>query len=407
MSTPERPLTRRQLKEMRRTGQLPVITPEQAEDDAAKTADVVDAPAQDDAPASEAPLAPEIAPEAQPEPEPETIAASEASPAEPAPEAPAEAEPEPEAPAAPPAAQRPLTRREARLQRQHTSSISVVSSDSAPEGPSSGAGEAEAPAPRSATSSRLPVGFESAVTDEVATAEPENDRVDEKTRETSVGSGDAPAVSKAPSRTPPVSSGTPKVGASFGAAVFDQAEDRQRQEREEAEREAAARREAKEREEAERPSVESDASTDLATHPAIHRSHDSGGSSAGATALILNDLPSTAALSAPITATGELILTSSHTLPDGLASRGAASGTTDGKEIDATLLDGEIPMHSSPTPIAASSAVSTSKAPGDVIRPPSKEKNQGLMLTLGITAGVLGVALVGVVIYAFATGVFG
>ena len=73
---------------------------------------------------------------------------------------------------------------------------------------------------------------------------------------------------------------------------------------------------------------------------------------------------------------------------------------------DATLVDGELPSHSSPTPIAASSAVSTVKAPGDVIKPPVPEKGGKLMMSLAITAGVLALALVGVLILAFVTGVF-
>ena len=69
-----------------------------------------------------------------------------------------------------------------------------------------------------------------------------------------------------------------------------------------------------------------------------------------------------------------------------------------------TFLDGELPSHSSPTPIAASAAVSTVKMPGEVIKPPTPEKGSRLMMSLAITAGVLAIALVGVLILAFATG---
>ena len=71
-----------------------------------------------------------------------------------------------------------------------------------------------------------------------------------------------------------------------------------------------------------------------------------------------------------------------------------------------SLVDGEIPAHSSPTPIAASAAVSTVKTPGDIIKPPAPEKGSKLMMSLAITAGVLALALVGVLILAFVTGVF-
>ncbi|GLJ60277.1 hypothetical protein GCM10017576_04060 [Microbacterium barkeri] len=134
---------------------------------------------------------------------------------------------------------------------------------------------------------------------------------------------------------------------------------------------------------------------------------ETSGSSSAPSTLVLDEIPATAALSAPITATGELLITSSHKLPEGFGSSGAAKGTTDGREVDAVLIDGEIPLSSSPTPIAASDAVSTSKSPGEVIRPPAPEKNHKLILTLGITAGGLGIAVVAAVVIAYATGVFG
>ncbi len=122
--------------------------------------------------------------------------------------------------------------------------------------------------------------------------------------------------------------------------------------------------------------------------------------------LIVSQAPEVAPLVAPVTATGEVIITGTFNLPEGLGSTGHAKGTADGKEIDATLVDGELPSHSSPTPIAASAAVSTVKTPGEVIKPPTPEKGGKLMMSLAITAGVLALALVGVLILAFATGVF-
>jgi hypothetical protein len=123
-------------------------------------------------------------------------------------------------------------------------------------------------------------------------------------------------------------------------------------------------------------------------------------------ALILSQTPSAPPLSAPVTATGEVLITGTFNLPEGLGSTGHAHGTADGKEADAVLVDGELPAHSSPTPIAASAAISTVKTTGDVITPPTPEKGGRLMMTLAITAGVLALALVGVLILAFVTGVF-
>lgn len=130
-----------------------------------------------------------------------------------------------------------------------------------------------------------------------------------------------------------------------------------------------------------------------------------GGVSTGS-ALILTDTPASSPLVAPVTATGEVLITGSFNLPEGLGSTGHAPGTADGKEVDAVLVDGELPAHSSPTPIAASAAISTVKNNGDIITPPAPEKGSRLMLTLAITAGVLALALVGVLILAFVTGVF-
>ncbi|WP_261163801.1 hypothetical protein [Microbacterium sp. Marseille-Q6965] len=398
MSTPERPLTRRQLKELRMTGQLPVVVPGATPVQQGQPATA------DDKPAAAAPKRDE---ERRPTPAPEPEAVETATPYEPAQDAPAQGE----STSQEQSGGRPLTRRQARTLR--TNSVPVT------DGEASAAVET-APEPPAV---ELPAGFADAVPTQAAP--PSEDRLTDRlapapakpaapvqpapVRPESEAAEPARSVPE-PAQPAPADAGAkddgPKVGAAFGAAVFQQAEERQRLEREAAEREALHRRETK----ATATTGAEDAAAidaDEVFAEAFQRSLDAGGSTATGTSLILHDMPGTASLSAPVTATGELLITSSHVLPTGLASRGAAAGTTDGKDVDATLLDGEIPLHSSPTPISASAAVSTSKAPGDVIRPPAREKNHGLMLTLGITAGGLGAALVGVIIYAFATGVFG
>ncbi len=131
-------------------------------------------------------------------------------------------------------------------------------------------------------------------------------------------------------------------------------------------------------------------------------------SGAGSTpnALILSQSSGASSIVAPVTATGEVLITGTLNLPEGLGSSGHAPGLTDGKEADSVLIDGEIPAHSSPTPIAASAAISTVKNSGEIIKPPAPEKGSKLMMSLAITAGVLALALVGVLILAFVTGVF-
>jgi len=425
MSTPERPLTRRQLKELRQTGQLPVVTPDAERNETPPPAATV-SPAQPSAPSlpSARPQSSAAGDSSSPTPitEVPSGAATEKSAAQLSSEGAAAgpsvaqsadgfsgarpaggssdgkdgssagAAPTATPSGAPQDGSRPLTRRQARMQRTNT--ISVPEAEPVAEAP----GAAERPAVN------LPAGF----TDAFA---PKPD--DGGSRASAAPGLVAPAAPSVAQTTDPAQAAgpasaedeTPKVGASFGAAVFEQAEERQRREREAAEREAQRRRQAKTTVVDPEPIDDADGSETFAE--AFQRSVDAGGSATSGTSLILNDMPGTASLSAPVTATGELLITSSHVLPAGLSSRGAAAGTTDGKDIDATLLDGEMPLHSSPTPIAASSAISTSKAPGDVIRPPQREKNQGLMLTLGITAGILGAALVGVIIYALMTGVIG
>jgi len=137
-----------------------------------------------------------------------------------------------------------------------------------------------------------------------------------------------------------------------------------------------------------------------------------GGTSSSAhhgtsTALIFTPSPGVGSLSGPIASTGEILVTGTYALPDGLGSQGHAHGTTDGKDIDAVLIDGELAPASSPTPIAASAAVSTSKPAGEVIRPPAPDKGNKLMLTLAIVAGTLAVVLGATLVIAFTTGVFG
>lgn len=125
------------------------------------------------------------------------------------------------------------------------------------------------------------------------------------------------------------------------------------------------------------------------------------------TALIFTPSPGMGSLSGPIASTGELLITGTYSLPEGLGSQGHARGTTDGRDVDAVLIDGELAPASSPTPIAASAAVSTSKQAGEVIRPPAPDKGNKLMLTLAVVAGGLAIVLAATLVIAFTSGVFG
>lgn len=125
------------------------------------------------------------------------------------------------------------------------------------------------------------------------------------------------------------------------------------------------------------------------------------------TALIFTPSPGVGSLSGPIASTGELLITGTYTLPEGLGSHGHAFGAGDGRAADAGFMDTELAPASSPTPIAASSAVSTSRAAGEVITPPTPDKGNKLMVTLAIVAGGLAIVLATTLVIAFTTGVFG
>jgi hypothetical protein len=131
-----------------------------------------------------------------------------------------------------------------------------------------------------------------------------------------------------------------------------------------------------------------------------------GGSTSAPNALILSQTPETGSLSVPIMGTGELLITGSYSLPDTYGSTGSTPGSQDGKDVDATLIDGELPPASSPTPIAASSAISTIKSAEDIIRPPAPDKGGRLTMTLAVMAGALALALATVLILAVVNGYF-
>jgi hypothetical protein len=138
----------------------------------------------------------------------------------------------------------------------------------------------------------------------------------------------------------------------------------------------------------------------------ITRTGSAGVSSSTPNALILSQTPAAAPLVAPVTATGEVLITGTFDLPEGLGSVGHAPGLHDGKDADAVLVDGELPAASSPTPIAASAAISQVRNSDEIIRPPAPEKGGRLLIALTITAGALLVTVAGLLVLAFTTGIF-
>lgn len=414
MSTPDetsQPLTRRQLRELKLTGQTPVISAQEIEDArVAREAD--EARAAEDARAAEEARSTEetrLITEAEEAAAREALAAEAADPAEPLPAEEAEEANALEAASEETSAPVPfadvdgeprLTRREIREQeRLRTNQFSVISPDQ--EGEVDGSAETE---PQLAAIETKIVGEnETSVLYEVVEVpfEPA-EAADEQPADSEIPVEEL-VFDEAPAEEPVVE--TPHVDAQFEDAVETVfvAEDIPAEAAQQDQRPTVAPEFGSSLLQAPTPSVTTPSFEDILSQAAA----DSSGSATASSALILATDPGSIPLSAPIDATGEILITRTHQLPDGFGSSGHAAGTTDGKDVDVVLIDGEIPLASSPTPIAASDAVSTSKSPAEVIRPPAPEKSHRLTLLLGITAGVLGIALIGVVVAAFTTGVLG
>ncbi|WP_344002020.1 hypothetical protein [Microbacterium paludicola] len=413
MSTPDepsQPLTRRQLRELKLTGQTPVITPEiQAANDARGAAEA-HAEAAPEVVETETPEAPAPAQDVAEPVAPEAARAEEAAPDEepgPAEEAAAleAAAEESSAPGWPVAGGRPLTRREVREQeRLRTNQMAVIP-----------------PADEDA-----PLAFEPHVAAIETKIVGENETsvvyevVEVPFEQPAAEQDDDPQPSE---QTEPAGAEVPVAELVYEDAAPEKEAEQARPEDEFADAAVqtvfVAEDAPADGVEEERPTVAPAFGSTVLRAPApatptaasfeeiLTQSSDSSGTSTAGSTLILATDPGAIPLSAPIDATGEILVTSTHALPDGFGSRGHAAGTTDGKEVDVVLIDGELPLASSPTPISASDAVSTSKSPAEVIRPPAPEKSHRLTLILGIAAGVLGIALIGVVVAAFTTGVLG
>ncbi|MFS0893972.1 hypothetical protein [Microbacterium sp. 179-I 3D3 NHS] len=373
------PLTRKQLREIRLTGSTPVIS------------------------AEEAAAAAETAPPAPPVPEP---VVAEPDVVEPAEEPAAGTAPEERGAAASGSA--PLTRRQAREQeRIRTASVPLIDSgaetaDRSPEADAIVAGVPEFPAAPAAPSADTAGDDDDVDHDEIViepiraseAAEParvvplevvddgsdaEQQRVDgvDELGLTGERVSDADDVlTEAPERDEePDGDARPTVNSAFGEGVLADASE---------------------------PHAPFRPSFDELLGPG-----DSAGSQHTApSALIFTPSPGEGSLSGPVASTGEILVTGSYELPRGLGSQGHAHGTTDGRDVDAVLIDGELPPASSPTPIAASAAVSTIKPAGEVIRPPAPEKGNKLIMIMTIVAGGLALAVAVAVIVAFSTNVF-
>ncbi|MEU2204449.1 hypothetical protein AB0P19_08180 [Microbacterium oleivorans] len=410
MSTPDQPstppLTRRQLRELRNTASTPIITPEQAQADA----EMSDAAAEEAAEAAAAHEA-EVAPERTP------IALDDLS------------DLDPDA--------HPVTRRQARLlEKLRTGTVEVIPTDTGDvptsETEADAGDEAPEDAPDVVDAEDIEHPEEPAAADEPAVDEP----ADEIEAEPLHGAVDEDAHGAVDEVAHDVDEDAHDVDDEEPAAHGDEsaehenlAEEERAQDDAPAEADAdepadAAAAEPAERKETEAhdeeqeparvvaPDLGAQLLEDGAAHVELPPSFDhlltrgGSGSASAPNALILSQTPDTGSLSVPILGTGELIITGSYQLPDTFGSTGGAPGVSDGKDADAALMDGELPPASSPTPIAASAAISTIKSADDIIRPPAPEKGSRLMMTLAICAGALGLAIATVLVLILVNGSF-
>jgi len=123
-------------------------------------------------------------------------------------------------------------------------------------------------------------------------------------------------------------------------------------------------------------------------------------------ALILTDAQ-VADVTGALNATGEIIITGSIDLPRSLASTGSQA-RIDNSDMDRILEQGDAEQASSDAePVRASRAISTHTSTRAVVLAASQPKGNHLPLILGISGGVLGLGIIGLIIGGFATGVLG
>ncbi len=396
------PLTRKQLREARQTGATPVITDEMAE--AAQESDAAAVHESDAAPAQE----PAAAPAREPVAQPDAIEAADAV--------------SPGDDDSSTAGAAPLTRRQAREQeRIRTASVPVIDGT-----------EQEQPSvvsevPTFAPPATVPTGID----DATGSGDDLDDDLDddEQLVATPVSASDAAAASReTPVDAVVVDGSTPAGADAVGEdapaddADADTADDDAADVVEVLGLETSETDDLVDEDDDDEPLAEGETPV---VNPAFGEavleqdrpaftpsfddliaSGDSTGSHTAPSALIFTPSPGEGSLSGPVASTGEILVTGSYELPRGLGSQGHAHGVADGKDVDAVLIDGELAPASSPTPIAASSAVSTIKPAGEIIRPPAPEKGNRLMLVLAIVAGGLALALAVALGVAFTTNVF-
>jgi hypothetical protein len=136
----------------------------------------------------------------------------------------------------------------------------------------------------------------------------------------------------------------------------------------------------------------------------LSRTVGTGTSAITTSALVLPSVPQANDLTRPLTATGEILVTGSIDLPRSLGSTGAHPHRVDNSDFEDDPLDSEVASPDS-APVRAIRAVSTHTSTRGVIE--SKKPQSNRLLTIGIAAAsVLVVGVVGLLVWALATGQF-
>jgi len=137
---------------------------------------------------------------------------------------------------------------------------------------------------------------------------------------------------------------------------------------------------------------------------ALSRTVGTGTSAITTSALVLPSVPQANDLTRPLTATGEILVTGSIDLPRSLGSTGAHPHRVDNSDFEDDPLDSQVSSADS-APVRAIRAVSTHTSTRGVIE--SKKPQSNRLLTIGITAAsVLVIGVVGLLVWALATGQF-
>jgi hypothetical protein len=122
-------------------------------------------------------------------------------------------------------------------------------------------------------------------------------------------------------------------------------------------------------------------------------------------ALILPSMPNQGAIAQPLPDGGEIIVTGSIDLPRSFGATGLHPGQLDSSDVDRLIDHVEDAGGGGAAPVSASRAISTQGHPRDMIAPPKKE-GVNAPLVLAVTAGVLALGVVASLVVGAMVGLF-